>query len=54
MKAAFEEALGITVAIPEHYNMMGAIGAALIAKDKVEKTGSTNFKGFDLAESIFS
>ncbi|HYE12576.1 MAG TPA: acyl-CoA dehydratase activase [Patescibacteria group bacterium] len=54
MKAAFEDALGITVAIPEHYNMMGAIGAALIAKAKVEKTGSTNFKGFDLAESIFS
>jgi len=53
MKSAFEEALGIKVAIPEHYNMMGAIGAAIIAKEKVEKAGRTSFKGFDLAESIF-
>ena len=54
MKSAFEDALGISVFIPEHYNMMGAIGAALIAKAKTEKVGKTNFKGFNLAESIFS
>lgn len=54
MKSAFEDALGIAVSIPEHYNMMGAIGAALIAKAKTEKVGKTSFKGFDLAESIFS
>jgi predicted NodU family carbamoyl transferase len=54
MKSAFEDALGKSVFIPEHYNMMGAIGAALIAKAKAEKAGKTMFKGFDLAESIFS
>jgi predicted CoA-substrate-specific enzyme activase len=53
IKAAFEDSLGIKVVVPEHYNMMGAIGAAIIAKEKVEKVGRTNFKGFDLAESIF-
>jgi hypothetical protein len=33
--------------------MMGAIGAALIAKAKAEKLGKTCFKGFELAESVF-
>jgi predicted CoA-substrate-specific enzyme activase len=53
MKAAFEEALGFEVEIPEHYNMMGAIGAAIIAKDAAEKLGKTNFKGFHIADSKF-
>jgi len=53
MKAAFESALDIEVSIPEHYNMMGAIGAAILAKEKAEKAGKTNFRGFDLADSQF-
>ncbi|MDF2677332.1 MAG: 2-hydroxyglutaryl-CoA dehydratase [Bacillota bacterium] len=53
MKAAFENALGFEIVVPEHYNMMGAIGAALIAKSAVKKSGSTKFKGFDLANSLF-
>lgn len=53
MKAAFEEALGVEIFVPEHYNMMGAIGAALIAKAKTEKSGATSFRGFDLADSVF-
>ncbi len=53
MKAAFENALGFEIVVPEHYNMMGAIGAALIAKSAVKKSGRTKFKGFDLANSIF-
>jgi predicted CoA-substrate-specific enzyme activase len=53
MKASFEKALGCEVYIPEHYNVMGAIGAAIIAKETVAKTGVTNFKGFDIADSNF-
>ncbi|QAA33383.1 acyl-CoA dehydratase activase [Clostridium manihotivorum] len=53
MKKAFENALGFEIFVPEHYNMMGAIGAALIAKAAVEKAGVSRFKGFDLAESKF-
>lgn len=53
MKASFEKALGCEVYIPEHYNVMGAIGAAIIAKETVDKTGTTNFKGFDIANSNF-
>lgn len=54
IKAAFENALGFEIFVPEHYNMMGAIGAAVIAKTAAEKAGKTNFKGFSIAESNFA
>lgn len=53
MKVAFENALGFEVIVPEFYNMMGAIGAAIIAKNAVQKSGKTNFRGFGLADSTF-
>ncbi len=53
MKAAFERALQCEVCVPEHYNMMGAIGAAILAKEAVMKSGKTNFKGFDLIQNEF-
>ncbi len=51
MKAAFENALGFEIFVPKHYNMMGAIGAAIIARSASEKTGRTNFRGFEVADS---
>lgn len=51
MKAAFETALGCEIYVPEHFNMMGSIGAALIAKSTVEKSGKSRFRGFELADS---
>jgi predicted CoA-substrate-specific enzyme activase len=49
MKRAFEAALGCPVLVPAHYDVMGAIGAALLAKERV--AGScTNFRGFDLVD----
>ena len=51
MKEAFENALGFEIFIPENYNMMGAIGASIIAKEAVKKAGHTNFRGFELANS---
>ncbi len=53
MKSAFERALGFEIIVPEHYNMMGAIGAAILARDAFEKSHKTSFKGFGLAESQF-
>ena len=51
MKAAFEEALGCSVEVPDHFNMMGAIGAALLSKEFMEKSGTkSRFKGFDIAD----
>ncbi len=51
MKKAFENALGYEIFIPEHFNMMGAIGAAIIARDASKKIGKINFRGFELADS---
>lgn len=54
IKAAFEKALGLEVHIPEHFNVMGAIGAALLAKEKVKQTGKTNFKGWNIGERNYN
>jgi predicted CoA-substrate-specific enzyme activase len=53
IRKAFERAIGHSVLVPDHYNMMGAIGAAIIARDAVLKSGRTNFKGFEIAELEF-
>ncbi len=47
---AFEEALSKKVTVPDDYKVMGAIGAALLAKDKVSKPGETNFRGFEAGD----
>lgn len=49
IKKAFEEELGISITVPKHYNVMGAIGAAILAKRYViqHKFKTTNFFGFD-------
>ncbi|PKM80130.1 MAG: 2-hydroxyglutaryl-CoA dehydratase [Firmicutes bacterium HGW-Firmicutes-14] len=54
IKRAFEKALATEVIIPEHYGVMGALGAAILAGEAVKKTGQTNFKGFGIAEEEFS
>lgn len=53
IKSAFENTLGFKVFVPKDYNVMGSIGAAIIAKESVEKIGESSFKGLDLAESKF-
>ena len=46
--AAFERLLGMKVVIPEYYDVMGAYGAALLAREEVEKTGGeTAFRGIE-------
>ncbi|MGK0468595.1 acyl-CoA dehydratase activase [Clostridium sp.] len=53
IKAAFESALGEKIYVPVHYDVMGAIGAAILGKEELMKTGKTNFKGFETATSDF-
>lgn len=53
IKAAFERALGFEIIVPKDYNVMGAIGAAILGKEMAEKERKTNFKGFNLADSKF-
>lgn len=54
--AAFEKALGVKVIIPEYYDVMGAYGAALLARQtKVSSSGfKTHFNGFAAARSEFN
>lgn len=49
MKRAFERALNLEVFVPEHFSVMGAVGAALLAQEEVEEKGSTSFKGMEVA-----
>lgn len=46
IKKAFEEEIGAEVAIPEHNTVMGAVGAAIIARESAAKNKS-RFRGFD-------
>jgi predicted CoA-substrate-specific enzyme activase len=50
IRAAFEKTLGQKIIVPEHFHVMGALGAAVLAKSRV--TGSnavTLFRGFALS-----
>jgi len=52
---AFEEQIGHKVIIPKYYNVMGAIGVALMAKNKMNKSNArTKFKGFDCIDLDFT
>lgn len=50
MKKAFEREIGEEIFIPKYYDVMGAIGAAIIAKSEVRKKRDTNFYGFNMIE----
>lgn len=53
--AAFENEVGHEVIIPEHFNVMGAIGCAILAKEYIESTGNKPaFKGFDRLDLEFT
>lgn len=53
IKKAFEKALGHNIYVPKYYDVMGALGAALLAQKEVEKTKMTKFYGFDVASIDF-
>lgn len=53
--AAFEKELNHKIEIPEHYDVMGAIGCALLAKETMEKSDSpTRFRGFEATDLDFT
>ncbi len=53
MKKAFEEELGFEVMVPPHYNVMGALGAAFLAREKMSRGTPSCFKGFRVANLEF-
>lgn len=54
--AAFERALDMKIIIPEHYEVMGAYGAALIARQRRMSDSSfeTRFTGFEAMKRSYS
>jgi predicted CoA-substrate-specific enzyme activase len=50
IRAAFEKALGLKVIVPEYFSVMGAIGAAMLAKSAVREKQETLFRGFAVSE----
>lgn len=52
---AFEKELGAKITIPKYYDVMGAYGAALLAKENIEASGKkTSFLGFDNLNKDFA
>ncbi len=55
MVDAFERALGMPVQVPEHHDVMGAWGAALLARDAAARRGAPSaFAGLDALNRSFS
>ncbi len=50
IRAAFERALNHEIIIPQYFNVMGAIGAALLAKMEVRNKKTTSFRGFAISD----
>jgi predicted CoA-substrate-specific enzyme activase len=55
MVRAFEETLKMPVFVPPHYEVMGAIGAAMLAHEYLSHNGGdTCFKGFEASEMDYA
>ncbi len=53
--AAFSEILGKQIIVPPHNGVMGAIGMALIARDRMKASGqASRFRGYDLGRVNFT
>ena len=50
IRASFEKALGLQVIVPQYFGVMGAIGAALLAKSNAKEKQNTSFRGFAVSE----
>ncbi len=52
IRKAFEEILGYSLIIPEHYDVMGALGAAILAKEEIiAQKEPTHFKGLQIVNN---
>ena len=52
--AAFEQITGKSITIPPNFDVTGAIGMAMLAREKIQETGQTNFKGFGVRNATYS
>ncbi|WP_371365689.1 hypothetical protein SRRS_03570 [Sporomusa rhizae] len=54
MHRAFEDALKCSVYVPPYFNVMGAIGAALSAREEMAAKRVSDFKGFDALNATYT
>lgn len=52
--AAFEKVTGKSITIPPHFDVTGAIGAAILARQSMASGQESRFKGFHVSELPFS
>jgi len=52
--AAFEQVTGKKIIIPPHFDVTGAIGAAILAKRSMKEGQKSRFKGFDIRNSTYT
>lgn len=52
--AAFEKITGKQIIIPPHFDVTGAIGAAILARNSMVAGQKTRFKGFNISEIPFT
>jgi len=51
---AFSESLATDVIVPPHHEVMGAVGAALLAREEIiEKGNGTKFQGFGISDANY-
>ena len=50
MRSAFERILGKPLVVPELYDVMGGLGAALLAKEAADAGAKTRFRGFEAGD----
>lgn len=52
--AAFEKVTGKKIIVPPHFDVTGAIGAAILARDSMSLGQKTKFKGFDISKRKYT
>jgi len=50
IKRFLERELGTEIHVPKFYHVMGAIGSAILAGEKMDGSGPSNFKGFGIVD----
>jgi len=51
--AAFEKVTGKKITVPEHHDVTGAIGVAMLALQEMKEGQRTKFRGFDLGKTKY-
>ena len=52
--SAFEKITGKPITVPEHHDVTGAIGVAMLAMEEMAPGAKTRFKGFDLSSKKYT